>query len=309
MKVQIAQKDWERISAYLDGQLDPKAAEKVKRDLELRPNLRKAFADLQRYKTILKQVPRRQVQRNFTLKPEMVKSKPVPRLMPILQLASTAIAVLAVVLIGIDLVPSLTNSAAAVPRAAALTSAEAVPSPAPDIIYRNGQENYVNNSVRSVTPTPLAYGLGGGVGGYGGGPGNGGGGGVITSNTVNVTPPLTQPTESPVTPPIAGQVVAPPPAKNFPPTEPTPASTTTVNPTPHPSEYAVDQAIQSGADSPILGIPPTDQQGQIIPAPGETLRETVVSSQPSNMLTFLAIGLFLLAAAGGIVSWVLAKKK
>ena len=37
MKAQISQQDWERISAYLDWQLDSKAAENVKRDLDARP--------------------------------------------------------------------------------------------------------------------------------------------------------------------------------------------------------------------------------------------------------------------------------
>ena len=71
----------------------------------------------------------------------------------------------------------------------------------------------------------------------------------------------------------------------------------------------MDQAIQSGADSPILGIAPTDQQGQIIPGPGEPLPEIATVAQPSRVLTFVAIGLLVLAAIGGILSWVLPKKR
>jgi len=300
MKDQVSQQYWERISAYLDGQLDTRAAEKLKRDLEVHPELQKAFEDLQHYKAILKQIPMRRARRNFTLKPEMVGIKPMPRLVPVFRLASAVIAAAAVVLFAIDLLPSLTNYSAAVPKAA-LTSAESAPSSAPEIIYWNGQQNYLSNHVGTATPAPgLGMGEGGGYGG-------GGSAAPVTVNMAPTPPPVMLPAESVA--PSAGQVVAPPPGKAVPPTEPTPAPTPTVNPALSPTEIAMDQAIQSGMNSPILGIAPTDQQGQIIPAPGETLREAITAPQPSRVLTFLGIGLFLLAAAGGIFSWALARKR
>jgi hypothetical protein len=304
MKAQISLQDWERISAYLDGQLDDKTAKKVKRDLETRTELRKAFADLQRYKAIVKQVPMRRVRRNFTLKPEMVEIKPIPRLVPVFRLTSAVIAAIAVVLFAIDLVPSLTNFTAMAPKASGMTSAEAVPSTAPDIIYWNGQQNYISNYVGTATVAP-GLGMGGSGGGYGGG----GGGAAITSNIAPTAPSMAQPTETPLTSPSAGQVAVPPATKEGLTAGPTPAPTQLVTMPPSPTEIAMDQAIQSGADSPILGIPPADQQGKIIPAPGETLRQAATYAQPSRVLTFLGIGLLLLAAAGGIFSFVLARRR
>jgi hypothetical protein len=304
MKAQILQKDWERISAYLDGQLDSKAAEKVKLDLDARPELRKAFAYLQRYKAILNQVPMRRLRRNFTLKPEMVGRKALPRLVPVFQLASAVIAAVAVVLFAIDLLPSLSNFAAAEPKAGSLTSAEAAPSSAPEIVYWNGQQNYISGFVGTATVAP-AYGMGGGYGG-------GGGGGSSESVPVNIAPtppPYEVPTESPVNPSVSAEVGVPPATKEGLTAGPTPAPTYLVTIPPNPTEIALDQAIQSGKLSPILGIPPTEQQGQIVLAPGETLRQATTYAQPSRALTYLGIGLLLLAAAGGIFSLVLARKQ
>lgn len=294
MKAQISQQDWERISAYLDGQLDARAAEKVKRDLDSYPELRQAFTDLQRYKAILKQVPLRRVRRNFTLKPEMVGVKPLPRLVPVFRFASAVVAAVAVVLFAIDLLPSLVSFSAAAPQAASVASLEAAPSAAsPEIIYWNGQQNYISN-----LPNPTVA-IGGGAaqgvgGGYGGGGGGGGGGGPA---------PSVEPTPTPETPPAIAEVA--PAVKTGLSPQPTQGATLP----PSPTEMALDQAIQSGAESPILGIPPADQQGKIIPAPGEVLREAVAASQPSRVLTFLGIGLLMLAAGGGIFSFVLARKR
>jgi hypothetical protein len=146
--------------------------------------------------------------------------------------------------------------------------------------------------------------LGGGGGGYGGG-----GGAAITSNIAPTAPAMAQPTEAPVNPPASADVAVPPTTKEGLTAGPTPAPTQLVTLPPSPTEIAMDQAIQSGAESPILGIPPADQQGKIIPAPGETLREAATVPTQSRVLTFLGIGLLLLAAAGGIFSFVLMRKR
>lgn len=298
MKARISQKDWERISAYLDGQLDDKAAEKVKRDLDARPDLRKAFGELQRYKVILQQVPMRRARRNFTLQPGMLKVQPLPRLVPVFRLTSAVVAILAVILFAIDLVPSLSGLTLAAPKAAAPASESLESSAAPQIIYWNGQENYVSPS--GVT---APAGMGGGGGGYGGGGGE-------APSVANV-----QPTEAPVMPltatpsPALLEAIAPLPEKGVPPISATPEPTPTLDPNTVATDTAMDQVIQSGAESPILGIRPTEEQGKIIPGPSEGMREAAAIQQPSRILTFIAGELLLLAAAGGILSWVLAKKR
>ena len=301
MKAQISPQDWERISAYLDGQLDASAAEKVKRDMETHPELHQAFAELRKYKAILKQVPMRRVRRNFTLKPAMVGVKPQPRLVPVFRLVSAVMAAVAVVLFAIDLLPSLTGFFAAAPQAVSQSALAAGQATAgPEIIYWNGQQNYISN-----LPAPtLAIG-GGAAQGVGGGYGGGGGGGGASPSTENVAPTSqlpTEPTLTPETPPTIAEV-APAVKQGL-----TPEPTQQAFLPPSPTDIAADQAIQSGAESPILGIPPADQQGKIIPAPGETLREANTVPQPSRVLTYLAIGLFLFSAGGLTLSVALSRK-
>jgi hypothetical protein len=75
------------------------------------------------------------------------------------------------------------------------------------------------------------------------------------------------------------------------------------------TDRTMDQALTSNALSPILGIPPTEEQGKVVPATSTPLREIAAISQPSRILTFIAGGLLILAAASGITSWVLVKRK
>ncbi len=284
MSARISQKDWERISAYLDGQLDSKSAQKLMRDIDAQPGLRRAYEDLQRYKSIVKQIPIRRARRNFTLTPKMVGIKPLPRLVPVFRLASAVIAAIAVILFAIDLLPSLGLRPAAAPKAA---SAPQVESPqatsSPEIIFWNGEQNFTANGVTSPTAVP-GYGYGGGYGG-----------GAPEPTQVAVAPPSAAAEAVPTEPAPPASLMALPP-------------TPTVSPAERSTEAAADQAIQSGAESPILGIPPASQQGQIVPAPGETLREAAAVPTESRVLTFLGIGLLMISAGGGILSWVLARK-
>jgi hypothetical protein len=250
----------------------------------------------------------RRARRNFTLKPDMVASPAMPRLVPVFRFASAAVAVLAVILFGIDLLPGLT---AAAPKASSLAAAEVSieATATSQIIYWNGQQNFTSGSSTTV---PQASGIGAGMGG-------GGGGAPVTSNLAPTPPAVLSPTEALVPtealPPETIQPVVPPEANAFPTPGPgpTPAPTFTVNPTENPAvsstNGATDRAIQSGAQSPILGIPPTDQQGKVIPNQAGNPAPTASTAQPLPILRIAAFGLLGLALVGVILSWVLAKKR
>lgn len=87
----ISPREFEQLSAYLDGQLDARAADQVKRDLHQRPELQRALDDLTRMHMLLRAVPRRRVPRNFTLKPEMVPARRRVSSRPVLSLGLASI--------------------------------------------------------------------------------------------------------------------------------------------------------------------------------------------------------------------------
>ena len=88
----ITPRDWESLSAYLDGQLAAKERQKLESRLETDQDLQAALEGLRRTRSVLRSQPRMRAPRNFTLSPEMAglrtKLRPVPRLYPTLRLAS-----------------------------------------------------------------------------------------------------------------------------------------------------------------------------------------------------------------------------
>lgn len=104
MRAHINQRDFEKLSAYLDGQLAPSERKKLEERMRARPELRTALEEMDRTRALLRMAPRRRAPRNFTLTPAMVgadrpaKRQPgrFPSLFPALSFAS-AIATLALV--------------------------------------------------------------------------------------------------------------------------------------------------------------------------------------------------------------------
>lgn len=67
----INAKDTEAISAYLDGNLDPRERERLEARLEREPGLRAELNALDRTRRLLRTAPQYRAPRNFTLTPEM----------------------------------------------------------------------------------------------------------------------------------------------------------------------------------------------------------------------------------------------
>ena len=102
MKNQIKSRDWEALSAYLDGQLSNREHTHLQTRLKSDPDLQSALEDLRQTRSVIRSLPKLRVPRNFRLTPEMVGIKrDTTRFIPVLRLASVlAMVLLAFVFIG-----------------------------------------------------------------------------------------------------------------------------------------------------------------------------------------------------------------
>jgi len=71
MKAQISQKDWQQLSAYVDGQLGSRDRMRLEARLSKEPGLQSTLDDLRLIKTTMGELPIVPAPRNFTLTPEM----------------------------------------------------------------------------------------------------------------------------------------------------------------------------------------------------------------------------------------------
>jgi hypothetical protein len=103
----IPPRDWEALSAYLDGELDPKQRLKLGIRLKEDADLRTALQELRRTRTVLRSQPRLRAPRNFTLTPQMAgvraKVRPAPVGFGALRLASVLATIFFVIVVAGDL--------------------------------------------------------------------------------------------------------------------------------------------------------------------------------------------------------------
>lgn len=269
MRAQINDRDFEQLSAYMDGQLAPAEQHRLEERLRARPDLQEALEDLRRTRALLRSAPRRRAPRNFTLTPEMVGEQAVRRrkggffnnLFPTLSFASAMAALLLVATLVFQMVPGLTPPTATVAEApagaadarmtkdgqeAGAPQMEAAPA-APAIMSENPSEaaDPASAAGTAVEDAPPVITWGGGAWGRGGG---GGGDG------------------SAVGPYGTGEILVPP----------------EVVESMQADNYAAPQAVQpdpsiTGA-GPILGVAPAEQTGQIIER--EALNQGLPVEQP-----------------------------
>lgn len=119
MMTRISNRDWEALSAYLDGQLSLKERDRLEARLKASADLQDALEQLRRTRSVLRSLPPVRAPRNFTLTPQMVRARAAPSpAYPIFRFASALAAVLLVlVLLGDFLTPRMMASA---PTSAAL---------------------------------------------------------------------------------------------------------------------------------------------------------------------------------------------
>ena len=148
MNAQLSNKDWQLLSAYLDGQINEDERTRLEMRLSKQPELKAALEDLRRTQAVLRAAPRRKVPHNFTLTHAMVAEQRSARSrwFPALTFSSAIAAVLLVITL---LLPQLTPNVAmrseapaaqmdlyAAPEAAA---SEAQGTPTAPIIIWGGQ--------------------------------------------------------------------------------------------------------------------------------------------------------------------------
>jgi hypothetical protein len=88
MTIKITPREWEAISAYLDGQLAQKERAHLEARLQSSAELRSAMEDLRTTRTLLRSQPKVRAPRNFTLTPQMVGGYASRRPAPALSLFS-----------------------------------------------------------------------------------------------------------------------------------------------------------------------------------------------------------------------------
>ena len=98
MTMRISSRDWEDLSAYLDGELTPTERSRLESKIEARAELRAALEEMRRTRQVLRSQPRVRAPRNFTLTPQMVgirtEKKPTLRLFPVLRFTAVLASIL-----------------------------------------------------------------------------------------------------------------------------------------------------------------------------------------------------------------------
>lgn len=75
MSVSVSPRDFELISAYIDGALSPRELASFTERLGNEPELGSALKSLQRTRAVLRAAPRRHTLRSFALQPQMVEAQ------------------------------------------------------------------------------------------------------------------------------------------------------------------------------------------------------------------------------------------
>lgn len=107
MTKNISSRDWESLSAYLDGYISQKERQQLEERLQRSVELRNGLEELRRTRRVLRSQPKMRASRNFTLTADMVGAKAaggsVPRMFPVLRLASVLASILLVLVVVGDL--------------------------------------------------------------------------------------------------------------------------------------------------------------------------------------------------------------
>jgi len=172
-------RDLEKLSAYLDGELNASESKRMKSRLARDPNLLAALDDLRDTRAVLRRIPTRRAPRNFTLSPKMVaKEPPMPRAYPVFRFASA----IAFILLFFSALPNFgapmrttepammeapkgfniggmeTEEMAEMPAEEAPSFAESAPAaeePAP-ILETEAEKTTGDNAAETAMPTPSA---------------------------------------------------------------------------------------------------------------------------------------------------------
>jgi anti-sigma factor RsiW len=287
MTTQLSPHEWEQLSAYMDGQLSINDTQAMGKRLDESKELRQALEQLRHTQSILKAVPMHRVRRNFTLTAEMVKTNKVLTLVPVFRFASALASLGLVVLFLLDFGLSFSKMSlgASAPMAPAMevrSADQAAEEVAPQIIFWG-----------SPTPEYALMGKGGGA----------------PPGPMEGAPQASMPVEEPVADSVLMPSTTVQPAEEVPMEVQAEENTLLPTPTPVPESTVSAETYSSPSDSssgPILGIPPSEEQGNLVaPMAEEALR---VPQEPFDYKPLVYAGLVLIALGGMIASAIIRKK-
>jgi hypothetical protein len=107
----LPRRELEKLSVYLDGELNPRETRKLEARLQADPSLRRALRELQVITESMRALPQVKLPRSFILSPEMVGMPQRKGSYPILRLATALAAFAFVVLVGADVFSSTLSGA------------------------------------------------------------------------------------------------------------------------------------------------------------------------------------------------------
>ncbi len=106
MNTQPDSREWETLSAYLDGALSPTEKQQLETRLQTSPELQQILQELRITRALLRSVPRRRAPRNFTLTPQMAGIRPPQRktwLVPVFSMSSALATLLLVISLFVEM--------------------------------------------------------------------------------------------------------------------------------------------------------------------------------------------------------------
>lgn len=304
-------REYERFSAYLDGQLSPQEVSRLEEDLRRNPQWQLALDELRETRALLRRAPRYRAPRNFTLTPEMVGKTARPGVFSFLS-ARFAASMAALALMSALILQFLPALRFAAPMAVA-PAPQAQQAPAMEFAPQAtlSPENQLRAAMEPTATAPII--VWNAPGGMGGGAleGEGGeamkaagapsGGGIVTYNQDTTAKGMGGGAGEAAAGSVPqGQGIVQyggqPAPGTIPPVVPTEESVRALQ-----SEATPAPAQPLEGVSPILGVPAPEEAGQVIaavPAPQESAREFVSPLQavPPSFWTFQRIAQVILLA-------------
>lgn len=305
MSKNISPKDWQNLSAYLDGQLPPRESTRLEMRMAQEPNLQQALREMRQTRILVRQAKTLHVPRHFTITPEMAAQiRPVRKtfMLPFLSYSSIAAAILMIFVLVVDLLPDyLAKNSDTLTFAAEVQTMESM-----DMRSAEGEPPMIIQ-----WDDQAAYGKGGSGGGYDSSFAAADGLAPIGGGT-EVDPYQTIAPEEPL--PDGGALLTGPAAKGAGEETPTPEATVLIQevvPSLSTPEPLLPTPQPLSGTGPILGIVSDDEaqiyNQSVLDILSEQSQQPILQpqSEPYPWLRGLQIGLGAFALISGISAFIL----
>lgn len=128
MTTRLKPRDWETLSAYLDGQLTPRENARLEARLQADVDMRNSLEQLRRTRVVLRSLPKLRSPRNYTLSPSRVRrtNMSTSKVYPALRLASAMAMFLFVLVVIGDFLTPVQKGASISPMAGKVSATQEV---------------------------------------------------------------------------------------------------------------------------------------------------------------------------------------